>query len=73
MPVAFSKITSKSQTVIPNEVRMRLGIKPGDKLRYEITDKGVLVTKAEKPIEDDPFAVFTEWASEADEAAYGKL
>ncbi len=73
MSVAFSKITSKSQTVIPNEVRMRLGIKPGDKLRYEITDKGVLVTKAEKPIEDDPFAVFTEWASEADEAAYGKL
>lgn len=73
MTVVFSKITSKSQTVIPNEVRTRLGVKPGDKLRYEITQTGVIVTKAEKPVEDDPFAVFTEWASEADEAAYGKL
>jgi antitoxin PrlF len=73
MGIAYSKITSKSQTVVPNEVRKRLGIKPGDRLRYDITDKGVTISKAEKTVEDDPFAVFTEWNSAADEEAYGKL
>ena len=73
MTVAFSKITSKSQTVIPGEVRQRLGVKPGDRLRYEMTENGVTIVKAEKPVEDDPFAVFTEWAGAADEEAYGKL
>ena len=73
MTYVFSKITTKSQTVIPGEVRKKLGIKPGDRLRYEVTERGVTIMKAEKPIEDDPFAVFTEWASAADEEAYGNL
>ena len=73
MTFAFSKITTKSQTVIPGEVRERLGVKPGDRLRYEITGRGVTIMKAEKQIEDDPFAVFTEWSSAADEEAYGNL
>jgi antitoxin PrlF len=73
MNVVFSKITSKSQTVIPREVRERLGLKPGDRVRYAVTEAGVQIAKAENTAQDDPFAVFTEWSSEADEKAYGHL
>lgn len=69
----YSKLTSKSQTVIPREVRDRLGLKPGDRLRYTLTARAVLIEKSEPRAEDDPFAVFTEWGAEADEKAYGCL
>jgi antitoxin PrlF len=72
MTVTFSKITSKSQTVIPRAVRDQLGLRPGDKLRYEITKQGILIEKS-APIEDDPFTVFSEWAGEADEKAFRDL
>ena len=68
----YSKISTKAQTVIPREIRERLGLKPGDTIRYEITSKGVEIQRADMAV-DDPFAIFTEWASEADEEAYGKL
>lgn len=68
----FSKVSVKSQTVLPREVRAKLGIGPGDTLRYRLTDEGVLIDKA--PAEtDDPFATFSEWSSDADEKAYAKL
>ena len=73
MSIVFSKVTSKSQTVIPREVREKLGLKPGDRLRYSTTDKGIVIEKASSQVEDDPFAIFSEWSSEADEKAYGKL
>ena len=69
---AFSKVSVKSQTVLPREVRQKLGIKPGDTLRYRMTERGVLVDKAPDD-SDDPFATFSEWSSDADEKAYGKL
>ena len=65
----FSRISVKNQTVIPREVREQLKLKPGDTLRYRITDNGILLDKAG----DDPFAAFSEWTSEADEKAYGGL
>jgi antitoxin PrlF len=67
----FSKLSVKSQTVLPREVRERLGVGPGDRLRYVLDARGVRVEKAVE--EDDPFAAFSEWSSEADEAAYGDL
>jgi antitoxin PrlF len=73
MPSAFSKVSVKSQTVIPREVRERLSLKPGDTLRYRITDQGVLLDKALVSEADDPFATFSEWSNEADEKAYGGL
>ena len=73
MGIAYSKITSKSQTVIPTEVRKQLGVKPGDRLRYEISDKGVVMSKGSQAAAVSLFAVFTEWAGAADEEAYGKL
>jgi antitoxin PrlF len=72
-PAAFSKVSVKSQTVIPREVRDRLALKPGDTLRYRVTEQGVLLDKAPANEADDPFAAFSEWSSEADEKAYGGL
>ena len=72
-PSAFSKISVKSQTVIPREVRERLGLKPGDTLRYRLTETSVLLDKASSNESDDPFAAFSEWSSAADEKAYRDL
>jgi antitoxin PrlF len=72
-PPVVSKVSVKSQTVIPREVRERLGLKPGDTLRYRMTEAGVLLDKAPASEADDPFATFSEWAGEADEKAYGDL
>jgi len=33
----------------------------------------VVIKKAKAGAEDDPFAVFTEWASAVDDEAYGDL
>ena len=73
MNMVYSKITSKSQTVIPRAVREKLGLKPGDRVRYALTANGVILHKAVDAANDDPFAVFTEWSSEADEKAYHDL
>lgn len=69
----YSKLSVKSQTVLPREVRLRLRVGPGDRLRYVIDADGVRLEKAAVREEDDPFATFTEWASEADEEAYADL
>jgi antitoxin PrlF len=71
MSAPVSRITSKSQTVIPKAVRERLGLRPGDLLRYRVEGSVVIIERMET--QDDPFATFTEWASEADEKAYGSL
>ena len=69
---AYSRVSVKSQTVLPRVVREALQVKPGDTLRYRVTDRGVFVEKA--PAEsDDPFVSFTEWAGEHDDKAYGDL
>ncbi len=68
-----SRLSSKAQTVIPKEVRQRLGIKPGDTLRYRITDVGVVIEKARPGVEEDPFATFTEWDSPEDDQAFAGL
>ena len=69
---AYSKVSVKSQTVLPVEVRERLGVGPGDRLRYLLTPDGVRIEKA--PAEgEDPFFAFTEWAGAADEEDYADL
>ena len=71
-PAAYSKVSVKSQTVLPRAVRDKLGLEPGDTLRYRETPDGILLDKA-TPETEDPFATFSEWSSEADEKAYGSL
>ena len=69
-----SKLTTKAQTTIPQPVRSALRLKAGDELIYEIVDERVILTKASRGGEaDDPFRTFSEWNSEADTKAYGKL
>ncbi|KQP16402.1 AbrB/MazE/SpoVT family DNA-binding domain-containing protein [Methylobacterium sp. Leaf93] len=69
---AYSKISVKSQTVLPAEVRERLAVGPGDRLRYVLTEDGVRIEKA-PPEGDDPFVTFTEWAGSADDEDYAHL
>ena len=73
MNAPVSKVTSKCQTVIPKAVRDRLGLRPGDLLRYRLEKSVVVIERVHGEAQDDPFATFTEWASEADERAFKSL
>ena len=68
----LGKITAKAQTTIPRAVRLALGLKPGDEVSWEIEGDQVIMTRARNV--RDPFIgnldTFTEWASEADCAAF---
>jgi antitoxin PrlF len=69
-----SRLGVKSQTVVPKEVREALGIGPGDQIGYTIQNGRVTLTAIEIPVvQDDPFACFEEWASEADTEGYASL
>jgi AbrB family looped-hinge helix DNA binding protein len=54
-PVIRAKVTSKGQVTIPVEVRKSLGVKPGDKLRFELQDGGFRVVR---DVEEN---VFEKW------------
>jgi antitoxin PrlF len=68
-----SKLTSKAQTTIPLPVRNALRLGPGDELVYAIEGDRVILTKADRPPVDDPFATFSEWSSESDREGYAEL
>ena len=70
----YSKVSVKSQTVLPREVRERLGVLPGDRLRYVLDDAhGVRLEKVSSGEEFDPFVSFSEWSSIEDEEAFANL
>ena len=68
-----SRLSSRSQTVIPKPIRERLGIGPGDLIAFEERAGEIVLRPVRAPTGDDPFATFTEWSSEADEEAYADL
>jgi antitoxin PrlF len=69
-----SRLGVKSQTVVPKVVREALGIGPGDQIGYSIQDGRVILMAIKRPLaQDDPFACFDEWASEADTEGYASL
>jgi antitoxin PrlF len=68
-----SRLTSKSQTTIPQPIRAALRLKPGDEIVYRIEDGRVSLTKADVDSLDNPFKTFEEWDSEADRKAYADL
>lgn len=41
----MSKVSSKGQTTIPNEVREELGLVPGDLIQYSLEDGKVILQK----------------------------
>jgi AbrB family looped-hinge helix DNA binding protein len=53
--VIRAKVTSKGQITIPIEIRKSLGIKPGDKLRFEPHEGGYHVVR------DSEENVFEKW------------
>lgn len=73
MAIFLSKLTSKAQTVIPRELRARLNLRPGDVVRYRVTDSGVIIDKLPPQADEDTLASFSEWSTPADSAAYATL
>lgn len=70
--VVRTRLGVKAQVVVPKPVRDALGLKPGDEFAFVIHGREVKIIPA--PAEgDDPFASFTEWASEADRKGYAEL
>ena len=66
----ISKITSKAQTTIPLAVRTALRLREGDQVGYVIENGRVILTRVSDTPDDDPFATFHEWSSDADTQAY---
>lgn len=51
--IATAKITSKGQTTLPAEVRVRLKVQPGDHVRYvELEGGGIGIEKVSASFED---------------------
>lgn len=73
MADVHSRVSSKGQTVIPKAVRQRLGLKTGDLVGFKVSEKGQVTIDKVRSVEDDPFASFSEWTSDEDEALYGNL
>jgi antitoxin PrlF len=71
--LAYSKLSVKSQTVLPRDVREKLGLKPGDTVQFRIENDVVVLEKVQPALQDDPFASFSEWATSEDDDAYADL
>ena len=76
MRLSKSKLTSKYQTTIPQEVRELLLLKKGDEVVFEIEDGQVVIRKA-TPLDIEYLSsvesTLSEWNSENDEEAYKNL
>lgn len=68
-----STLSTKSQTTIPQPVRVALRLGEGDILAYRIEGDSVILTRATPAPADDPFATFGEWDTDADRRAYAGL
>lgn len=69
-----SKLTSKSQTTIPQPIRRALQLQPGDDIGYVVqADNVVILKRVEAATDVDPFAEFHEWSSREDDEAYADL
>ena len=67
-----ARLGAKARFVLPREVREALGLKRGDTFAFVIDGADVRVVRAVSE-GDDPFACFSEWASEADKKGYADL
>jgi AbrB family looped-hinge helix DNA binding protein len=74
---AIAKVTSKGQTTIPQEIRARLDVKPGDLLAWDVLPSGEVRVRRVQPMDLEYLraveGTLSEWASAADEAAYAGL
>jgi antitoxin PrlF len=51
-----SKISSKGQITVPREIRLRLGLKPGDRVEFFIDDGRTVIRPARAP--ENPFTKY---------------
>lgn len=51
MPERETTMTTKGQVTIPAEIRAKLGLKPKDKVQFEVADDAVVLRKASSRIE----------------------
>ena len=52
-----STVTVKGQVTIPREIRHRLGVKPGDRVRFREFEKQVVIERQDNRVEA-PFGAF---------------
>lgn len=70
----FAKVDADSRVLLPAAVRQRLGLTPGDSLRFVLEAGEIRIERAPSAdVLDDCFATFTEWASDDDDRAYSDL
>ena len=74
---AVAKVTSKGQTTIPAEIRAALRVGPGDLIAWYMLDDGSARIRRVQPLDLEYLkaaqGTLSEWASAADEEAYGGL
>jgi len=69
-----SRLGVKCQTIVPKAVREALGVGTGDQSGYTIGSGRVILTAIKRRFaQEDPFACFDEWASEAATEGYASL
>ena len=75
--IAVAKITAKGQTTVPRGVRAALKVSAGDLIAWEVSDDGVTTVRRVQPIDIEYLraleSTLSEWASAADDEAYGDL
>lgn len=71
-----SRLSSKGQVTIPNEIREIMGLEPGDLIAYEVHD-GVATLRRVEPFDTAFHAALSgtldEWATPADDEAFRDL
>ena len=74
---AIAKITAKGQTTIPADIRVAMGIGPGDLIAWDITADGIARVRRIQPADLEYLkaveATLSEWQGPADEEAYCDL
>lgn len=75
--IAVAKVTTKGQTTIPADIRAALHVGPGDLIAWEVQGDGSARIRRVQPLDLEYLkavqGTLSEWASPADEEAYGGL
>ena len=72
-----SKVTSKYQATIPQEIRTKLNLQAGDRIVFDEVDGQITIAKVEsidwQYLKSISSTLEPEWLSDSDEEAYGDL
>ena len=72
MNIELTRLSSKGQIVIPNEVREQIGLSEGQVLAVSAKDKMIILKKIDNPIEEDDLRTLAEIKEAWKEIAEGK-